>query len=143
MSGLALLLAADVILPYFIPTCPPGMAWIGQLLGAGWLGFSAFNWFNRPALLGGVYARPVVLANAVFYLVASTVLVKVAMRHSLPVTLWFVLLPFVLLASIYRMASPPRSARTRFRGSSARADERVREGERRMPRALPHRVNRP
>jgi len=34
-----------------------------QLLAAGLLGFAALNWVGRSAIYGGIYGRPIVLAN--------------------------------------------------------------------------------
>ncbi len=74
-AGLALLFAADVLLPRLAPALPrgaaAGVAWVGQLLGAAWLGVAALNWLQRDTRLGGIYGRPVVLANLVLYLVSA------------------------------------------------------------------------
>lgn len=101
LGGLALLFASDTLLPSLIPTYPAGAAWLGQLLGASWLGFAAFNWLNRSLLLGGIYARPVVMANAMFYLIAFTVLVKPATRPEVPQVVWFLVVPIGLFAGYY------------------------------------------
>jgi len=101
VGGLSLLFASDTILPSLIPTFPVAGAWLGQLLGASWLGFAAFNWLNQSLLLGGIYARPVVMANAMFYLIAFTVLLKLATRRDVPHVVWFLALPIVLFAVFY------------------------------------------
>ncbi len=59
LAGLPLLFAPDAVLPRF----PVAGIWLGQLLGAAWLGVAALNWLSRSAVLGGIYGRPVVLAN--------------------------------------------------------------------------------
>ncbi len=79
-GGMALLFAADAILPRVSPGFPVGSAWVGQLLGAAWLGLAALNWIGRGTLLGGIYGRSMVMANAAFYFIATTVLVPIAQR---------------------------------------------------------------
>ena len=34
-----------------------------QMLGALYLGFAMLNWMNRGSLIGGIYGRPVAMAN--------------------------------------------------------------------------------
>ena len=77
IGGVALLFAADDILPRLSPGFPGTAGWVGQLLGAAWLAIAALNWLNKGARLGGIYGRPVVLTNAVVYFVSATVLVKI------------------------------------------------------------------
>ena len=62
-GGLAWLFAPDYAFSILDLSFPPGAEWFGQLLGAAWLGFAALNWIQRRAILGGVYGRPVVMAN--------------------------------------------------------------------------------
>jgi hypothetical protein len=100
-GGLALLFAADVVLPRLIPDYPAAGAWLGQLLGAAWLGVAALDWLNQSALLGGIYGRPVVLTNAALYFITATVLLKIVVRGDAPRALWAVTVVAVLLAGIY------------------------------------------
>src|SRR3954468_23464373 len=80
IGGVALLFAADDILPRIIPGFPEAGAWVGQLLAAPWLGVAALNWLNRSLVIGGIYGRPVVLANMALYFVSAMVLVQAARR---------------------------------------------------------------
>lgn len=99
--GLALLFASDDLLPRLIPTFPSGAAWFGQLFAAALLALAVFNWFNRSALQGGIYGRPIVAANATFYLVSALSVLKVVTRSDAPGVLWAVSVPLVIFAVIY------------------------------------------
>lgn len=70
-GGLALLFGADVLLPVLAPGTPASAAWLGQLLGAAWLALAALNWLQRFTLIGGIYARGVVMANATLYFITA------------------------------------------------------------------------
>lgn len=99
IGGLTLLFAADAVLPALVPDFPAGGAWVGQLLGAAWLGVAALNWFQRDTLLGGIYARPVVVTNAVLYFVSAA-----SALRALPsggTRLWLVAAPATVLAVVY------------------------------------------
>ena len=101
LGGVALLFAPDVLLPRLVPAFPPAGAWLGQLLGAGWLALAALDWLTRSTLLGGIYGRPVVVANAAHYFVAATVLLKVVAGRGAPPALWLVAVPVAAFAGIY------------------------------------------
>lgn len=100
-GGNALLFASDVLLPRFEPGFPASGAWIGQLLAAAWLGIGVLNWLSRFALLGGIYGRPVVMANFTLYFIASMVLVRRVMSGGAPVAVWTVLVVAAALAIAY------------------------------------------
>jgi hypothetical protein len=98
------LFAPDVVLPRLSPGFSAAALWVGQLLGAAWLGLSAFNWIHRRAVLGGVYERPVVCANLIQYFIGAIVLVRAAQRassSSSTVPLWLMAVPAAALALAY------------------------------------------
>lgn len=101
IGGLALLFAPDVILPALIPGFPPAAAWLGQLLGAAWLGVAALNWLQRSAILGGIYGRPVVFANSVLYMVSALSLARALLGGAAPRAAWLVCIPAAMLAVVY------------------------------------------
>jgi hypothetical protein len=76
VAGMLLLFAADEILPRLVPGLQAEAAWCGQSLGAAWLGIAALNWLSKGSVLGGIYGRPVVMANAVLYFVTTMVLLR-------------------------------------------------------------------
>lgn len=80
VTGHALLFAADVLLPRIVPGVPPSAAWFGQLLGAALIALAWLNWLHRDALLGGIYGRPVVLANAMFYMLSAVSVLRGAVQ---------------------------------------------------------------
>jgi hypothetical protein len=44
----------------------PIETWAAQLAGAGFLGLAILNWAQRYAVVGGVFGRPLLLANLLF-----------------------------------------------------------------------------
>jgi len=88
VAGAALLFASDVVLPSIVPGLTASAAWLGQLLGAAWLGVAGLNWLSRRATLGGVYGRPVVLANFALYVISALSLVRVLDNGMAQLWLW-------------------------------------------------------
>ncbi len=101
LSGLTLLFASDAILPRLVPAFPAAGAWLGQVLAAALLAIGSLNWLSRSVLLSGIYGRPVVLTNAVFYFITAMVLLKVITWRDNPAALWLVVALTVLLAGAY------------------------------------------
>ena len=66
----------------------PTALWLGQLLGSAWLGVAALNWASRATILGGIYGRPIVLANLAIYFTGVLVMLGVARRATLPGAVW-------------------------------------------------------
>jgi hypothetical protein len=100
-GGVGFLFAADEILPRLVSGFPAAGAWLGQLVGAAWLGVATLNWLNRSLLLGGIYGRPIVATNALMYFVTAMVLVKVVRPSESPVGMWILVVPTVLFAALY------------------------------------------
>ena len=101
LGGLALLFAPDALLPRLVPGFPAAGEWLGQLLAAAWLGVAALNWTSQRAVLGGIYGRPVVLANVALYFVSATSLGRAAARGAGPGALWALLAVAAALAAVY------------------------------------------
>ena len=100
LIGLALVFAADDVLPRFVAGYPAAGAWVGQLLGAAWFAVATLNWLSQSTLLGGIYGRPLALTNATLYFVATMVLLRVATRGG-PSVASLLLIPVVLFAMVY------------------------------------------
>ena len=47
-----------------------------QVLGALYLGFATLNWMNRGSHIGGIYGRPVAMANFFHFSVGALALLK-------------------------------------------------------------------
>src|SRR5918993_2712213 len=101
LGGLALLFASDAIVPRLIPGFPASGAWLGQLLGTAWLGVAALNWASQPAMLGGIYGRPVVLTNAALYFISTTVLLRSVILPEPLGVLWIIATLVLLFAGVY------------------------------------------
>ena len=101
LAGIVLLFAPDVVLPRLVAGFPPTGAWIGAVLASALLGLGALTWLARSQLLGGIYGRPVVSANATFYFIAAIELLKVAGRREVSAALWVVAILVTAFACVY------------------------------------------
>lgn len=70
VPGLALTFGPGGVLEWAGASAAPVDVWLAQLLGAALLGLAFLNWVQRHALMGGIYGRPLLLANLMFVTVA-------------------------------------------------------------------------
>jgi hypothetical protein len=62
----------------------PQLTLILQVLSAALLGLGILDWFSRVNLIGGIYGRPLALANFLFFFVSTAALVRAVLHHSEP-----------------------------------------------------------
>ena len=53
---------------------------IVQIAGALWFGFAILNWSAKGSPLGGIYGRPIALANFTHFAIAAIALSKASLR---------------------------------------------------------------
>ena len=100
-GGIVLLFVSDSIMPALAPGFPGHATWLGQLVGAGWLAIAGLNWLSKSTLIGGIYGRPLVMANLVVYFIGSMVLLRALRDPATPPALWWVAAPHVVMAGVY------------------------------------------
>ena len=101
IEGVALLFAPELVLGRLVPGLPDAALFLGQLVGAGWLGVAALNWLSQRSTLGGIYGRPVVAANVATHFIGALVLIDAATGAGAEAGLWVLTAPAILLAGVY------------------------------------------
>ncbi|MDF3079151.1 MAG: rane protein [Sphingobacteriaceae bacterium] len=89
MSASAILLGAIGISLTFFPqeissqlhADPANMQIIFQILGSLYFGFAMLNWMAQWSIIGGIFNRPIAIANFSHFLVGALALVKWASRN--------------------------------------------------------------
>jgi hypothetical protein len=74
--GLAASFAPRELLAMLKPSVGPVEALAIQTCGAMYLGFAMLNWMARGNLLGGIYSRPIVMANFLHFTAGGLAMVK-------------------------------------------------------------------
>lgn len=82
--GLAAMFAPQELLGRLGTTATPALALTIQLLGALYLGFAMLNWAAQQSLIGGIYNRPIALANLLHFLSGALALMKGAPAAGTP-----------------------------------------------------------
>ena len=71
------------------------------MLAAAWLGIASLNWMQRTAIIGGIYARPLVTTNFVLYLVSALSMVRVVTVPGAGWGAWLLTIPMCAFAAAY------------------------------------------
>ncbi len=71
-----------------------------QLLGALYLGFGVLNWMAKGNVIGGIYSKPVAMANFGHFVVGSLALIKAKAMLGSPVML-YVTVVYCLFALLF------------------------------------------
>ena len=85
--GLAATFAPVEILAAAGAPAPPPVPVVLQLFGAACCAFAFANWTAKDSLFGGIYARPLVVADALFFTMSALTLGKGAVRAGSPAPL--------------------------------------------------------
>ena len=99
LAGIALTFAPEEILLTISTEGTPALILILQLLGALYFGFGMLNWMTKTGRIGGIYNRPVAVANFSHYAIASLALMKSLTSVSdLPTVIWVVAIVYAAFA---------------------------------------------
>lgn len=80
----------DAVLPLLI-----------QLLGAMYIAFAILDWITRHSLIGGIYNRPIALANLVHFTSGALALAKGMFATSQAAILWPLTIVYSVLAAAF------------------------------------------
>jgi len=98
-AGIILTFLPDEILKYAYLENTRPLQLLLQIIGALYFGFGMLNWMNKSGLIGGIYNRPVAVANFTHFFIAGLALIKGIMANpDLPKTIWIVSCVYLIFA---------------------------------------------
>ncbi len=74
---------------------------IVQIIGALYFGFAMMNWMAQSVLIGGIYARPLVMGNFTHFVVGALALMKGAFASSMFSTTWIIAAVYGIFAVLF------------------------------------------
>ncbi len=80
----------------------PTLILFGQILGAMFFAFGVMNWMMRESSIGGIYHRPIVVANLTHFVIGSMSLLKELMAHrDHSAGVWIVAVIYTIFAIVF------------------------------------------
>lgn len=90
-TGIFLSFSPDALLNFQSITIDDNALILSQILGALYFSFGILNWMAKNSLVGGIYNRPIVLANFSHYLIGSLTLIKGQLfTIHVPFSIWLI-----------------------------------------------------
>ncbi len=100
--GIVLTFAPDLVVARLGIETTRTSIFVAQLLGALYFAFAMLNWMSKANLIGGIYNRPVAVANLTHFLIAGLALVKgVISNPDLPYVIWAAALIYALFGLLF------------------------------------------
>jgi Na+-driven multidrug efflux pump len=89
VTGLSLTFLPDEIAAFLGLQANTMLLLVLQLLGALYFALAMLNYMAKGSLIGGIYNRPICIANFTHFFVGGLALIKILLRHEgLPSGLW-------------------------------------------------------
>ena len=102
--GLSLTFLATEIADYFQLGSTIISGLLIQILGALYLAFAMLNWMAKGNVIGGIYSRPIAIANIAHFLIGGLTLMKSLMKHpELPRAIWAGTGLYIIFALLFGM----------------------------------------
>lgn len=101
MAGILTLFAPDVLLSALGVAVTAQLAVLVQLLGALYFSFALMNWTAKDSAIGGLYARPVSLANFSHFFAGTLLLVKYLLSNEFNLPILLVSILYASFAAVF------------------------------------------
>lgn len=102
LIGLVLTFLPQETLQYFNREPNSMLILITQITGAFYFAFAMLNWMSKGALMGGIYNRPVAVANLTHFMIAGLALLKsIAANSDLPVVVYVLALIYTIYGLVF------------------------------------------
>lgn len=100
-SGLALTFFPDELAENINLPDDASVKLLIQTIGAMYFAFAMLNWMSRRSLIGGIYNRPIAIANMTHFMMVGIALTKLMLNNALPQSFWLVTLIYVVYTLIF------------------------------------------
>lgn len=88
-AGIALIFAPEEAVRFFMVGADKQAVLFIQIIGAAYFAFAMLNWMTKDNAIGGIYNRPIAIANVTHFGIAGLALVKaLAANPNLPYQWW-------------------------------------------------------
>lgn len=101
LAGVSLLFVPDVLLSAVDVSVTAQASVLVQMLGALYFSFALMNWTAKDSAIGGIYARPVSLANFSHFFSGALLLVKFLFSNAFSFPMLLVTLLYAIFAAIF------------------------------------------
>lgn len=101
-SGLLLTFFPDELSAILVRSGNETLSMFIQIIGAMYFAFGMLNWMSRKSHIGGIYNRPIAIANMTHFMMVGITLTKLKLANSeLPAGFWVIVLIYLFFAAVF------------------------------------------
>ena len=102
LIGISLIFFPKEILDYFELSVSDTLELLMQIIGSFYFAFAMLNWMSKGSIIGGIYNRPIAIANLTHFVIAGLVLIKgVLANPSLSYVIWSIAIIYSIFAILF------------------------------------------
>tara|TARA_B100001093_G_C26840335_1_gene1020262 strand:+ start:255 stop:659 length:405 start_codon:yes stop_codon:yes gene_type:complete len=102
LLGISLIFFPIEILDYFELSVSDTLELLMQIIGSLYFAFAMLNWISRGSIIGGIYNRPIAIANLTHFFIAGLSLIQgILSNPNLPYTIWSIAIIYTIFAILF------------------------------------------
>lgn len=101
LAGIFTLFAPDVLVALFGGPMANTLSALVQLMGALYFSMAMMNWTAKDSAIGGIYARPVSLANFAHFFIGMLLLARVVLSSGFNFSITLLLAVYAIFAILF------------------------------------------
>ena len=102
LIGISLIFLPKEILDYFELSASDTIELLMQITGSLYFAFAMLNWMSKGSIIGGIYGRPIAIANLTHFVIAGLSLIKGIMANpGLSYVIWSIAIAYSIFAILF------------------------------------------
>ena len=101
LAGIFALFAPDVLLSMLSVPMANSLSVLIQLMGALYFSMAMMNWTAKDSAIGGIYARPVSIANFAHFFIGTLLLTRVVLSSGFNLSITLLLVVYAIFAILF------------------------------------------
>ena len=102
LIGISLIFLPKEILDYLELSVSDTLELLMQIIGSFYFAFAMLNWMSKGSIIGGIYNRPLVMANWTHFVIAGLALIKGVLDNpSLSYVIWSIAIIYSIFAILF------------------------------------------
>ena len=102
LIGISLIFLPKEILDYLELSVSETLQLLMQIIGSFYFAFAILNWMSKGSIIGGIYNRPIAMANLAHFVIAGLALIKgILANPSLSYVIWSIAIIYSIFAILF------------------------------------------
>ena len=102
LIGISLIFLPKEILEYLELSVSETLQLLMQIIGSFYFAFAILNWMSKGSIIGGIYNRPIAIANLTHFVIAGLALIKgILANPSFSYVIWLIAIIYSIFAILF------------------------------------------